>query len=112
MGGVFLSSIYLLYLLHLIDLNSPSRTTHGDLISPFMLAALSMDHVYCIVAAVQMELRFSVRTFLGENTPRVPPSSLMATPISASRASLRTAQSQSETSTHRSEGHTQRTDNH
>lgn len=27
-------------------------------------------------------------TFLGENTPRVPPSSLMATPISASRASL------------------------
>lgn len=27
-------------------------------------------------------------TFLGENTPRVPPSSLMATPISASSASL------------------------
>lgn len=28
-------------------------------------------------------------TFLGENTPRVPPSSLMATPISASKASLK-----------------------
>ena len=27
-------------------------------------------------------------TFLGENTPSVPPSSLMATPISASKASL------------------------
>lgn len=27
-------------------------------------------------------------TFLGENTPKVPPSSLMATPISASKASL------------------------
>lgn len=29
-----------------------------------------------------------VPTFLGENTPKVPPSSLMATPISASNASL------------------------
>lgn len=28
-------------------------------------------------------------TFLGEKTPTVPPSSLMATPISASRASLK-----------------------
>ena len=59
-----------------------------------------------------MELRFSDLTFLGENTPRVPPSSLMATPISANRASLRTAESQSETSTHNSEDHTQITDNH
>lgn len=40
--------------------------------------------VYCI---------FEVLTFLGENTPTVPPSSLMATPISASRASLQIAES-------------------
>lgn len=36
-------------------------------------------------------------TFLGENTPSVPPSSLIATPISASKASLKNRKRHNET---------------
>ena len=114
---VFLSS--LLSLLHLNSLSGTNKSWSP--LPPSCLVGCSLhesfesyEHImwiYC-TTAVQTALAFSVRTFLGENTPRVPPSSLMATPISASRASLRTAKSQSEASTHSSEDDGQITDNH